>query len=136
MTIENAEEKIVAFLNIVPDYVKNEGTYDLIRVADDAPTGIIYFLLTEMFEYFKRQEITKVNLGMVAFAGFSEAKTMSERSMKFALESLKPLNHFKGQYSFKDKFKPDWLNKYLIYDSEYDLINFPAVLKSVSKYDN
>ncbi len=133
MTIENPEEKIVAFLNIVPDYVKGEGTYDLIRITDDAPTGIIYFLLTEMFEYFKGQGIVKVNLGMVAFAGMEDAKTMAERSIKFALDRIKSLSHFKGQYQFKDKFSPEWVNKYLIYDSEYDLVQFPAVLRGVSK---
>jgi phosphatidylglycerol lysyltransferase len=135
LTIENSEEKIVAFLNIIPDFAKGEGTYDLIRIADNAPTGIIYFLLIEMFEYFKQQGISKVNLGMVAFAGISEAKNMTERSMKFALENIKTLNHFKGQYLFKEKFKPQWVNKYLVYDSDYDLIYFPAALKAVSKYE-
>ena len=133
LTIENPEEKIVAFLNIIPDYVKGEGTYDLIRITDDAPTGIIYFLLTEMFEYFKEQGINKVNFGMVAFAGIEDAKTVGERSIKFALERIKLLSHFKGQYHFKDKFNPDWVNKYLVYDSEYDLVQFPAVLRGVSK---
>ncbi len=133
LTIENSEEKIVAFLNIVPDFTKGEGTYDLIRISDDAPTGIIYFLLTEMFEYFRQQQITKINLGMVAFAGIENPKTMGERSMKFALENLKTLNHFKGQYLFKEKFNPNWVNKYLIYDSEYDLISFPAAFKSISR---
>lgn len=133
LAIENPEEKIVAFLNIIPDYAKNEGTYDLIRISDDAPTGIIYFLLTELFEYFKQQGILNVNLGMVAFAGIKNPKNMAERSIKFALDNLKPLNHYKGLYFFKDKFKPVWVNKYLVYDSDYDLINFPAVLKAISK---
>ena len=133
MAIENPEEKIVAFLNIIPDYVKGEGTYDLIRITDDAPTGIIYYLLTEMFEYLKGQGITKVNLGMVAFAGIEDAKTVGEKSIKFALDWIKSLSHFKGQYHFKDKFNPEWVNKYLVYDTEYDLIQFPAVLKGVSK---
>jgi len=133
MTIENPEEKVVAFLNLIPDYVHGEGTYDLVRITEDAPTGIIYFLLTEMFEYFKQNGITKVNLGMVAFAGMPEPKSMAERSMKFALDNLKSLNHFKGQFLFKDKFNPDWVRKYLIYDSEYDLINFPTIMRGVSK---
>ena len=133
MTIENPEEKIVAFLNIIPDYVKGEGTYDLIRITEDAPTGIIYFLLTEMFNWFRGQGIEKVNLGMVAFAGIDEAKTLAEKSMKFALDRLKLFTHFKGQYQFKDKFSPEWVNKYLVYDTEYDLVQFPAILKGVSK---
>jgi len=133
LTIENAEDKIVAFLNIIPDYAKSEGTYDLIRTADSAPTGIIYFLLTEMFEFFRQQGISKVNLGMVAFTGNIEPRNMAERSMKFALENLRSLSHFKGLYSFKEKFNPDWVKKYLVYDSDYDLIYFPSILKAISK---
>ncbi len=133
LTIENSEEKVVAFLNIIPDFVNGEGTYDLIRISDDAPTGIIYFLFIEMFEYFKQQGLTNVNLGMVAFAGIEDAKSMAERSIKFALDNLKPLNHFKGQYMFKEKFHPEWISKYLIYNSEYDLINFPSAYKAISK---
>jgi len=135
LTIENSEDKIVAFLNIVPDYAESEGTYDLIRTADDAPTGIVYYLLTEMFAHFREQGISKVNLGMVAFTSNSEAKNMAERSMKFALENLKTLNHFKGQYLFKDKFKPTWVKKYLAYDSDFDLIYFPAIFKAISKVE-
>ncbi len=133
MTIENPEEKVVAFLNLVPDFVKGEGTYDLIRITDDAPTGIIYFLLTEMFAWFKSKGITHVNLGLVAFAGIENPKTMAERSMKIALERLKPLQHFKGQFQFKDKFNPDWEKKYLVYGNDYDLVQFPVILKGVSK---
>jgi len=133
LSIENEEEKIVAFLNIIPDYVKGEGTYDLIRMTEDAPTGIVYFLLTEMFEWMKQQGLSKVNLGMVAFAGIDEAKTVTEKSMKFAQEKLRSLQHFKGQFQFKDKFDPVWVKKYLVYDMDYDLVQFPAVLKGVSK---
>jgi phosphatidylglycerol lysyltransferase len=37
ITIENSDEKIVSFLNIIPDYTPNEGTYDLVRKTEDAP---------------------------------------------------------------------------------------------------
>ncbi len=53
ITIENSEEKIIAFLNIIPDYVQNEGTYDLLRKTADAPNGIMDYILVEMFKYFK-----------------------------------------------------------------------------------
>ena len=86
-----------------------------------------------MFEFFRQQGISKVNLGMVAFTGNIEPRNMAERSMKFALENLRSLSHFKGLYSFKEKFNPDWVKKYLVYDSDYDLIYFPSILKAISK---
>jgi phosphatidylglycerol lysyltransferase len=51
--VENSEEKIIAFLNVIPDYVKNEGTYDLLRKTADAPNGIMDYILVELFKYFK-----------------------------------------------------------------------------------
>ncbi|MCJ7713145.1 phosphatidylglycerol lysyltransferase domain-containing protein, partial [Candidatus Bathyarchaeota archaeon] len=44
ITVENNEEEIVAFVNLIPDYNKVEGTYDLIRRAEDAPNGVVDFL--------------------------------------------------------------------------------------------
>ena len=57
ISIENSEEKIIAFLNIIPDYVKNEGTYDLLRKTADAPNGIMDYILIELFKYFKANGI-------------------------------------------------------------------------------
>ena len=37
ISIENSEEKIIAFLNVIPDYVKDEGTYDLLRKTAFSP---------------------------------------------------------------------------------------------------
>lgn len=45
LTVENEEEKIVAFLNIIPDYAEGELTYDLIRKTADAPNGVTMYLL-------------------------------------------------------------------------------------------
>ena len=36
LTVENSEEKIVAFLNVIPDYAPGEGTYDLILMSSVA----------------------------------------------------------------------------------------------------
>jgi len=132
MTIENQQGKIVAFLNIIPDYAKKEGTYDLIRTMEGLPEGIVYFLLSETFNYLKERKIKKVNMGMVVLSGIENPETITEKSMKFALERIKLLEHFKGQYQLKDSFNPDWENKYLMYDTYYDLLQFPGVLKGVS----
>ena len=57
ITVENHEEKIIAFLNIIPDFVKNEGTYDLLRKTADAPNGIMDYILVELFNYFRTKGI-------------------------------------------------------------------------------
>lgn len=133
ITVENSEEKIVAFLNIIPDYAKGEGTYDLIRKTADAPNGVIDFILVELFKYLKEKGYTSVNIGFAPLSGLNDPKNLPERSLKFAYEKIKSFSHYKGLRDAKDKFSPVWHNKYLIYAQDYDLIQIPAVLSKVIK---
>lgn len=133
ITVENAEEKIVAFLNVIPDYAKGEGTYDLIRKTTDAPNGVIDFILVELFKHLKDNGYTSVNIGFAPLSGLDDPKNLTERSMKFAYEKIRSFSHYKGLRDAKDKFSPEWHNKYLVYDQDYDLIQVPAVLSKVIK---
>lgn len=133
ITVENEEEKIVAFLNIIPDFANGEGTYDLIRKTKDAPNGVMDFVLIELFNYFKAQGIQYVNLGFAPMSGLDDPHTFRERSMKFAYERIKSFSHYKGLREYKEKFEPVWYNKYLIYQHDYDLLQVPVALSNVIK---
>jgi len=133
ISIENKEEKIIAFLNIIPDYVKNEGTYDLLRKTVDAPNGIMDHILVEMFKYFKSIGVRYVNLGFAPMSGLNDPHNFTEKSMKFAYEKIRSFSHYKGQRDYKDKFNPKWNDKFLIYSNDYDLLQVPGVLTRVIK---
>jgi phosphatidylglycerol lysyltransferase len=133
LTVENTEEKVIAFLNIIPDFAPGEGTYDLIRKTEDSPHGVLDFILVELFRYMKSQNYSKVNLGFAPMSGIDDPHTFSERTMKFAYEKIRSFYHFKGSRNFKEKFFPAWHNKYLIYSQDYDLLQVPSVLAKVIK---
>ncbi|MCX6225641.1 MAG: phosphatidylglycerol lysyltransferase domain-containing protein [Bacteroidia bacterium] len=133
ITVENPEEKVMAFLNIIPDYAPGEGTYDLIRKTNDAPNGVMDFILVELFKYLKSQNYSAVNLGFAPLSGLDDPHTFPEKSMEFAYEKIKSFSHYKGLRNFKEKFFPAWHNKFLIYSNDYDLLQVPAVLKRVMK---
>jgi phosphatidylglycerol lysyltransferase len=133
ITVENAEEKIIAFLNIVPDYAKGEATYDLMRKTKDAPNGVMDFIMIELFNYLKSQNFSYVNLGFAPISGLDDPHTFPERSMKFAYEKIKSFSHYKGMREYKEKFEPVWYNKYLIFQDDYDLLQVPAILTKVIK---
>jgi phosphatidylglycerol lysyltransferase len=133
ITVESAEEKIIAFLNIISDYAKGEATYDLIRKTKDAPNGVMDFILIELFNYLKSQNFTYVNIGFAPMSGLNDPHTFPERSMKFAYEKIKSFSHYKGLREYKEKFEPLWYNKYLVYQHDYDLLKVPAVLANVIK---
>ena len=133
ITVENSEEKIIAFLNIIPDYVKNEGTYDLLRKTADAPNGIMDYILIELFKYFKTKGIHYVNLGFAPMSGLNDPHNFTEKSMKFAYEKIRSFSNYKGQRDYKEKFNPIWNDRYLIYSNDYDLLQVPGVLAQVIK---
>jgi phosphatidylglycerol lysyltransferase len=133
ITVENSEEKVIAFLNIIPDFTPGEGTYDLIRKTEDSPHGVMDFIIVELFRYMKLHNYSKVNLGFAPMSGICDPHTFPERTMKFAYEKIRSFSHFKGSRNFKEKFFPTWHNKYLIYSQDYDLLQVPAVLTKVIK---
>ena len=133
ITVENLEEKIVAFLNIIPDFVPGEGTYDLVRKTADAPNGIMDFLIVELFLYLKSEGYSYANMGFAPMSGLNDPHTFKEKSMKFAYEKIRGFSQYKGLREYKEKFATVWSNKYLIYDNDYDLLQIPGTLMKVIK---
>lgn len=133
LTVENEEEKIVAFLNIIPDYAEGELTYDLIRKTADAPNGVTMYLLIELFKYAKEAGFKSVNLGFAPMSGIVTPQNLTERSMKYAYNTISTFSHYKGLREFKERFFPVWENKYLIYEHDFDLLTIPSALSKVIK---
>jgi phosphatidylglycerol lysyltransferase len=133
ITVENSEERVIAFLNIIPDYVPGEATYDLIRKTDECPHGVLDFLLVELFKYLKSLNYSTVNLGFAPMSGLDDPHTFPEKTMRFAYERIRSFSQFRGLRFFKEKFFPAWKNKYLIYSNDYDLLQIPAALSKVIK---
>ena len=136
ITVENSEEKVIAFLNMIPDYTPGEGTYDLIRKTDDSPHGVLDYMLTEFFRYLKSLGYSTVNLGFAPMSGIDDPHTFPERTMKFAYERIRSFSHYRGLRSFKEKFFPVWKNKFLVYSDDYDLLQVPPALSKVIKPGN
>lgn len=133
LTVESPDEKVVAFINVIPDFVPGEATYDLIRKTKDAPNGIMDYLMISLFEYFKSKNYKAVNLGFAPMTGIENPQNLPERTIKFAAENLKQFARYKGLHDYKDKFAPLWVNKYLIYDDYFDLVEAPQALSKVIK---
>jgi phosphatidylglycerol lysyltransferase len=132
ITVEDHEEKVHAFLNLVPDYVPGESTYDLIRKGQDAPNGVLDMLLAKSFLYLKEKGFRSVNMGLAPLSGI-EGINLTEKTIRYAYDNLKFFAHFKGLRKYKDKFFPVWEKKYLAYDHNYHLLQVPNALKRVSE---
>jgi phosphatidylglycerol lysyltransferase len=132
ITVEDTEERVYAFLNLIPDYAPGEATYDLIRKVDDAPNGILDLLMAKTLLYMKEQGYKSANLGLAPLSGI-EGTNLAEKTINFAYENLKAFGHFKGLRKYKEKFFPIWEKKYLVYNYDFHLLQIPNALKRVSE---
>ena len=135
LTVENAESKVLAFLNIVPSYKTGEITYDLIRKCSNSPNGVLDYLIIKMIAYSRDNEFKTLNMGLAPMAGV-KGVNMNEQIMQFYRDHFKQASSFKGLFDYKNKFEPRWENRYLVYDQTFDLVRFPLVLHTVTKMDD
>ncbi|ULQ51054.1 phosphatidylglycerol lysyltransferase domain-containing protein [Flavihumibacter fluvii] len=131
IAVHDDKRKIVAFLNIIPDYAPDECTYDLIRKTNDAPGGCMDAMLVKLAGYGKEKGFNFLNLGLVPMSGINEPENTAERAVKYAYEKIKRFRHYQGLREFKEKYASQWLNKYLVYENDFDLLQLPAALNKV-----
>ncbi len=132
ITVEDREEKVFAFLNLVPDFAPGEATYDLIRKIDDAPNGVLDLLMSKTLLYMKENGFRRANLGLAPLSGL-EGENLAEKTIHYAYENLKAFGHFKGLRKYKDKFLPQWEKKHLVYNYDFHLLQVPNALRRVSE---
>lgn len=133
ITISDQDGKIVAFLNIIPDYAPGECTYDLIRKRTNAPGGCMDALIVALIQDAKDKGLQYLNLGLVPMSGIEQPQNTAEQVVKFAYEKIRAFRHYHGLREFKEKYATEWANKYLVYEHDFDLIQLPAALSRVMK---
>ena len=134
-TAADREGNILAFVNEIPSYVKDEATIDLMRRSENAPGGIMDFLFAKLFLQLKERGVQTFNLGMAPMAGFSEDEKagVEARAVHFFFQHLNFLFRFRGLKSFKAKYASLWEPRYVIYKSTLDLARLGLALREVSE---
>lgn len=122
---------LVAFLNIIPDFAPDECTYDLIRRTAGSPGGCMDALIIEMVNYARIKKLKYLNLGLVPMAGIRQPGNTAERLITYAYEKIKRFRHYAGLREFKEKYATVWVNKYLIYENDFELLQLPGALNKV-----
>lgn len=129
------DQRILAFVNLVPSCKPDEATVDLMRRRTVAPNGVMDYVFVKLFLLFKQQGVARFNLGMAPMAGFraQEEATPQERAIHAFFQHLNFLFSFKGLLAYKAKFASYWEPRYLIYKNIFDLPRIAVALSSVAK---
>lgn len=132
LTVEDAEERVVAFINLIPGYAPGEATYDLMRRLPDSPGWVIDFLMVNLLLHLKNAGFRRLHLGLAPMTGL-QGNSLPERTLQFAYHKVKAFAHYQGMRAFKEKFAHVWEDRYLVYSSDADLLAMPGVLSAVEK---
>jgi phosphatidylglycerol lysyltransferase len=134
MAIEDVHGNLCAFANIIPEYRLNETTVDLMRYDDQAPAGTMDFLFLALFQWAHQAGYATFNIGLSALFNVQQEKSdnpVMQKILQFIYENSSKKYNFKGLHFFKEKFKPSWAPRYLLYRSQTELPGiFLALLKA------
>ena len=126
MAVHGVDDSIVAFANLVPEYQRNEIAVDLMRRQTQVENGTMDFLFVSLFGWAKEAGYDTFNLGLSALSGVGDAQDdpALERALHYVYEHVNQFYNFKGLHDFKEKYRPEWSPRYLIFPGYASL---PAV---------
>jgi phosphatidylglycerol lysyltransferase len=134
--IYDEAEQIQGFLNLVPTYTPGAANYDLLRCSEHAPGNSNDFLLMEVFDALAKGGVKIFNLGLSPLAGLhdghrSEDNALIGNALRFVYSNGDRLYSFSGLHRFKDKYRPDWQDRYIAYPG--GVRNFTRILAALSR---
>lgn len=113
----NSNGKIIAFANLLSKYQRHEVTIDLMRHCHDAEKGTMDFLFASLLQHFQQAGYDSFNFSLSPLAGVGESPSAHrvEKGLHYFFEHLNQFYNFKGLHQFKEKFRPQWEPRYLVY---------------------
>ena len=127
-----SERGIEAFVNVVPSYIGDEGNFDLMRRRPDAPSGVMDLLLVSLVERFRTDGRRGMTLGLAPLMNV-EGTSVAARALKAMSERDSKAFNFNGLRLYKEKWRPRWEPRYLVYPSELSLIRIGYAVARVGE---
>lgn len=123
-TVEDASGRVLAFVNLIPEYGHAGMAVDLMRSADDVPSETMLFLFVRLLEALRERGLERLDLGLSALSGLdvSGQAPFTERALAAVFERGNALYNFKGLHVFKSKFHPRWEPRYLAHPPGFGVV--------------
>jgi phosphatidylglycerol lysyltransferase len=116
-TLLDSGGRLVAFVNEIPAYPAGVATIDMMRHRVEVPNGAMDFLFLRLMQRLREEGYHHFNLGLAPFSGVGDEPdaTLEERAIHQVFEHLNRFFSYKGLRSYKDKFEPQWIDVFLVY---------------------
>ncbi|HTI38487.1 MAG TPA: phosphatidylglycerol lysyltransferase domain-containing protein [Vicinamibacterales bacterium] len=122
--------RILAFANLLEGPRREELSVDLMRSRSDGPR-VMDFLITSLLLEARRVGYQRFNLGMAPLASVGEQQGAHVREQlgRLIFQRGEHWYNFQGVRFYKQKFNPDWVPRYMAYQST---LEWPVAAASVS----
>ena len=116
-TLSGPDDTLSAFATVISEYQRPEFVVDLMRRRESIEHGSMDVLFITMLRWAKAQGASTFSLGLSALSGLGENSDnlSAERALRYIYEHVNRFYNFKGLHAFKEKFRPQWQPRYLIY---------------------
>lgn len=110
--------KILAFVNQIKDYAKDEATIDMMRHRTEVPSGSMDFLFGRLLLLLHEEGYKFFSLSLAALSGVGDepGASLEEKAVHLVYEHLNRFFSYKGLRAYKDKFDPEWQERFLVYE--------------------
>jgi phosphatidylglycerol lysyltransferase len=124
------DPRILAFANLLEGPRREELSVDLMRSRSDGPR-VMDFLVVSLFLMGKKAGYRRFNLGMAPLAsvGVERGAHVRERLARVIFQRGEQWYNFQGVRFYKEKFDPEWVPRYMAYQSAWE---WPVATASVS----
>ncbi len=115
--MRDSSGQALAFVNEIPAYQAGTATIDLMRHRVEIPNGTMDYLFMGLLVRLHDEGYTHFNLGLAPFAGVGDrpGATLKERAVHELFEHLNRFFSYKGLRHYKEKFDPEWVDSYIVY---------------------
>ena len=122
--------RLLAFANLLEGPNREELSVDLMRYRSDGP-HVMDFLLVSLFLEAKASGYQRFNLGMAPLASVGEHRGAHarERLARLLFQRGEQWYNFQGLRQYKEKFDPEWVPRYMAYQSAWE---WPVAIAHVS----
>lgn len=109
-------ERIEGFASIMPAS-PNVASVDLMRIRPDAPGGTMDGIFISLIEWARDAGYEYYNLGMAPLSNTGRAvySGSKQKVVRYIYDFGNRAYNFKGLRSYKEKFRPEWTSRYLVY---------------------
>ncbi|WP_124054902.1 bifunctional lysylphosphatidylglycerol flippase/synthetase MprF [Arcanobacterium ihumii] len=122
IAVVRSAERIEGFANVV--FLNDDAvTFDLMRFRPDSPGGTMDGIMVSLIEWAKDAGFKEINLGMAPLSNVGRKiySHGAEKIVRYVHDFGNRVYNFRGLRAYKEKFKPRWDSRYLVYSSNRSL---------------